>query len=142
MLSTPGKLTTDSVYTRLHTLYPTATGPLIVHRLDMATSGLLLVAKTKEIHYALQKMFASRRIQKRYTAWLNGIVTTDEGIINLPICPDYDNRPYQWCIPNTGNQPLPVIKCSDGKTEKPALHSIPSPDALTNCASMRLIRTD
>ena len=119
MLSTPGKLTTDSVYTRLHTLYPTATGPLIVHRLDMATSGLLLVAKTKEIHYALQKMFASRRIQKRYTAWLNGIVTTDEGIINLPICPDYDNRPYQMVHSEYGKPAVTrykVLGRKDGKT--------------------------
>ena len=54
MLSVPGKGDADSVYHRLHILYPDATGPIIVHRLDMATSGLLLAAKTKEAHQNLQ----------------------------------------------------------------------------------------
>lgn len=119
MLSAPGKLTTDSVYTRLRTLFPEATGPLIVHRLDMATSGLLLAAKTKEIHQQLQEMFASRRVKKRYTALLDGIVDTDKGIIDLPICPDYANRPYQKVDFIHGKPAVTryqVIERKDGKT--------------------------
>lgn len=71
MLSVPGKAEDrDSVYHRLKKKYPEATGPMIVHRLDMATSGLLLVAKTKEVHQDLQAQFANRSIKKRYVAVL------------------------------------------------------------------------
>mgnify|MGYP000535534259 CR=1 FL=1 len=64
MLSVPGKETADSVYSRIRHLYPDATGPLVVHRLDMATSGLLLIAKTKEVHQNLQAQFSNRSIKK------------------------------------------------------------------------------
>ena len=74
MLSVPGKGDADSVYQRLSILYPEATGPIIVHRLDMATSGLLLAAKTKEAHQNLQAQFKNRTIQKRYIALLEGEV--------------------------------------------------------------------
>ena len=87
MLSVPGKGDADSVYHRLHILYPDATGPIIVHRLDMATSGLLLAAKTKEAHQNLQAQFKNRTIQKRYIALLEGEVPQDEGEIRLPLCP-------------------------------------------------------
>ena len=119
MLSAPGKLTSDSVYTRLREKYPDATGPLIVHRLDMATSGLLLAAKTKEIHQALQVMFTSRQVQKRYTALLEGIVEKDEGVIDQPICPDYPNRPRQMVHPTHGKPAITrykVLERKDGKT--------------------------
>ena len=75
MLSVPGKAEDrDSVYHRLKKKYPEATGPMIVHRLDMATSGLLLVAKTKEVHQDLQAQFANRSIKKRYVAVLDGTI--------------------------------------------------------------------
>ena len=77
MLSVPGKGDVDSVYQRLSILYPEATGPIIVHRLDMATSGLLLAAKTKEAHQNLQAQFKNRTIQKRYIALLEGEVPQD-----------------------------------------------------------------
>lgn len=119
MLSAPGKLTSDSVYTRLREKYPDATGPLIVHRLDMATSGLLLAAKTKEIHQTLQAMFTSRQVQKRYTALLEGIVEKDEGIIDLPLCPDYANRPRQIVNFEHGKPAVTryeVLERKEGKT--------------------------
>lgn len=73
MLSVPGKdKEIDSVYHRLKSRYPKATGPMIVHRLDMATSGLMLVAKTKEVHQNLQAQFENRSIKKRYVALLDG----------------------------------------------------------------------
>lgn len=79
MLSVPGKAEDrDSVYHRLKKKYPEATGPMIVHRLDMATSGLLLVAKTKEVHRDLQAQFANRSIKKRYVAVLDGVIIKTE----------------------------------------------------------------
>lgn len=98
MLSVPGKAEDlDSVYQRMRTAYPNATGPMIVHRLDMATSGLLLIAKTKEVHQLLQAQFENRSIRKRYVALLDGIIeqTGDTGRIVLSICPDLSNRPRQ-----------------------------------------------
>lgn len=95
MLSVPGKDNLDSVSQRLHKLYPHATGPLIVHRLDMATSGLILAAKDKNIHQQLQALFETRKIKKRYTAILEGNVPGNEGKITLPLCPDINDRPRQ-----------------------------------------------
>lgn len=95
MLTVPGKMKADSVYTYLKRLYPEATGPMIVHRLDMATSGLLLVAKTKEIHQNLQAQFKNRTIKKRYCALLDGVVNADKGTIDLPLCLNPLDRPRQ-----------------------------------------------
>ena len=95
MLSVPGKNDADSVYQQLCQRYPEATGPLLVHRLDMATSGLLLAAKKKEIHQNLQAQFKNRTIEKRYIAILDGEVARDEGTINLPLSPDLLDRPRQ-----------------------------------------------
>lgn len=95
MLSVPGKGNVDSVYLRIKSMYPEAAGPLIVHRLDMATSGLLLIAKTKEIHQNLQAQFRSRTIKKRYIALLDGELPAEKGIIDLPLRPDPLDRPRQ-----------------------------------------------
>jgi tRNA pseudouridine32 synthase / 23S rRNA pseudouridine746 synthase len=94
-LSVPGKAVTDSVYTRARALFPEATGPIIVHRLDMATSGLLLLAKTKDVHQHLQAQFAHRRVKKRYVALLDGEVKGDSGLIDFPMRVDLDDRPRQ-----------------------------------------------
>ncbi|WP_320814850.1 pseudouridine synthase [Flavobacterium sp.] len=94
-LSVPGKNVTDSVYQRVKNLYPNATGPLIVHRLDMSTSGLMLIAKSEEVYKNLQSQFIKRNVQKRYVALLDGIVTQNEGFIDLPLRVDLDNRPNQ-----------------------------------------------
>lgn len=95
MLSVPGKGNVDSVYLRIKSMYPEAAGPLIVHRLDMATSGLLLIAKTKETHQNLQAQFKSRTIKKRYIALLDGELPAEKGIIDLPLRPDPLDRPRQ-----------------------------------------------
>ena len=119
MLSAPGKLTSVSVYTLLREKYPDADGPLIVHRLDMATSGLLLAAKTKTVHQTLQTMFATRQVQKCYIAMLEGIVKEDEGVIDLPVCPDYANRPRQMVHSEYGKPAITrykVLGRKDGKT--------------------------
>lgn len=94
-LSVPGKIISDSVYQRVKQLYPYATGPLIVHRLDMSTSGLMLIAKDEETYVKLQSQFIKRTIKKRYVALLDGIVTEKEGLIDLPLRVDLDDRPRQ-----------------------------------------------
>lgn len=119
MLSVPGKGDVDSVYQRLSILYPEATGPIIVHRLDMATSGLLLAAKTKEAHQNLQAQFKNRTIQKRYIALLEGEVPQDEGEIRLPLCPDPLDRPRQIVSEEFGKPALTryrVLERTSGKT--------------------------
>lgn len=94
-LSVPGKNISDSVYTRMKEKYPEATGPLIVHRLDMSTSGILVLAKDKKVHMHLQKQFIKRNVQKRYVALLDGAVAEDSGLIDLPLRVDLDDRPRQ-----------------------------------------------
>ena len=96
MLSVPGKTDQVSVYSLMAERYPAATGPLVVHRLDMDTSGLLLIAKTKEVHDSLQEQFEKQEIKKRYIALLSGKANVaPTGFIRLPLCPDYENRPLQ-----------------------------------------------
>lgn len=96
MLSVPGKTGQVSVYTLMAERYPEATGPLVVHRLDMDTSGLLLIAKTKEVHASLQEQFERQEVRKRYIALLSGKPEVPPtGFIRLPLCPDYENRPLQ-----------------------------------------------
>lgn len=94
-LSVPGIHIKDSVYERIRIKYPNTTGPLIVHRLDMATSGLMVIARTKEIHKQLQNQFIKRIVKKRYTALLDGEVAAQSGTIILPLRVDLDDRPRQ-----------------------------------------------
>ena len=95
MLSVPGKNDLDSVQQRLRLMYPDATGPLVVHRLDMATSGILLAAKDKDVHARLQSQFETRSISKEYVAILDGVPSQECGIIDLPICLNPLDRPRQ-----------------------------------------------
>ena len=95
MLSVPGKNDLDSVQQRLKQMYPDATGPLVVHRLDMATSGILLAAKDKDVHAKLQLQFETRSISKEYTAILDGVPKEKCGIVDLPICLNPLDRPRQ-----------------------------------------------
>ena len=94
-LSVPGKTITDSVYSRMQTMFPDSDSPLIVHRLDMSTSGLIVIALTKDAHKALQKQFIERTAEKRYVGLLDGIAEQDHGEINLPMRVDLDDRPRQ-----------------------------------------------
>ncbi|MEZ8101141.1 RluA family pseudouridine synthase [Vibrio bivalvicida] len=95
LLSVPGKTITDSAYTRLQERYPDVEGPFVIHRLDMATSGLLVFALTKRANKSLQKQFISRSVQKRYVALLEGAVLQPSGEINLPMRGDPVDRPRQ-----------------------------------------------
>ena len=95
MLSVPGKERQTSIYDLARKAYPEADGPMIVHRLDMATSGLLIIAKDKKTHQHLQAQFKNRSIRKKYIALLDGIVPEDEGTIELSLCPNPLDRPRQ-----------------------------------------------
>jgi len=120
LLSVPGKSIEDSVYLRIKNTYPNATGPLIVHRLDMATSGLLLIALTKDSHKNLQKQFTKRTVKKCYCALLDGIITEDDGIIDLPLRVDLDDRPRQLVCYEYGKAAKTqwqVIQRNNGKTK-------------------------
>jgi tRNA pseudouridine32 synthase/23S rRNA pseudouridine746 synthase len=94
LLSVPGLVSEDSVYSRLQKEFGIAE-PLIIHRLDMPTSGILVVAKTKQAHKQIQKQFLNRTVEKRYTALLSKRIEGEEGEISLPLRGDFDDRPRQ-----------------------------------------------
>lgn len=95
LLSVPGKSISESVYNQIKTKYPKVSGPLIVHRLDMATSGLMIIALNKEAHKNLQKQFLNCSIKKYYVALLDGLIQYQEGCIELPLRVDLNDRPRQ-----------------------------------------------
>jgi tRNA pseudouridine32 synthase/23S rRNA pseudouridine746 synthase len=118
-LSVPGKNISDSVATRLRFLFPRATGPLVVHRLDMSTSGLLLAAKTEEVYKTLQRQFLKREVKKRYVALLDGELKLKEGIIDLPLRVNLEDRPWQMVCYEHGKPAVTrydVVEIKDGKT--------------------------
>ena len=94
-LSVPGIHIQDSVYKRIMTRYPDITGPVIIHRLDMSTSGIIIIAKNKASHQFIQKQFIDHTIIKRYTALIEGELNRDKGTIDLPLRVDLDDRPRQ-----------------------------------------------
>ncbi|HLL51993.1 MAG TPA: RluA family pseudouridine synthase, partial [Myxococcaceae bacterium] len=97
LLSVPGRdeAVTDSVLARLRARYPQATGPLLVHRLDLDTSGLLVAALDSQTHAELQRQFLRREVRKRYVAWVDGPVQGEQGTIDFPMRVDLDDRPRQ-----------------------------------------------
>ncbi len=95
MLSVPGKIAESSLYSYVKEVCMGGAEPYMVHRLDMATSGLIVVAKSKEVHAMLQRQFEDRVVKKCYTAILDGVVEDDKGVISLPLVSDYMNRPCQ-----------------------------------------------
>lgn len=118
-LSVPGKYITASVLARMKRYLPNAKGPLLVHRLDMSTSGLLLVAKNEKTHKNLQKQFIARTIKKRYVAVLDGEISTKKGLINLPLRVDLDNRPQQLVCYTHGKSAqtrYEIVSINNGKT--------------------------
>jgi tRNA pseudouridine32 synthase / 23S rRNA pseudouridine746 synthase len=99
--SVPGKAEglQDCMASRVQAAWPDA---LVVHRLDMATSGLLLFARGKEHQRTLSLAFAERRVDKRYLAVVAGEMAQDEGEIDLPLIADWPNRPLQKVDPANG----------------------------------------
>lgn len=95
MLSQPGKHIQDSVETRVRHALSLPSEPILVHRLDMDTSGLMLLARNRASHRILQQQFEKRQVGKRYRAVLEQKPEGLGGRINLPIRLDVDNRPTQ-----------------------------------------------
>jgi len=94
LLSVPGRGTDkqDCLISRVQITHPSA---LIVHRLDMATSGILILALDKETHRLLSQQFQQRAIQKHYVAILKGLLSPEQGMIDMPMICDWPNRPKQ-----------------------------------------------
>lgn len=94
LLSVPGRGLDkqDCLIHRVQTVYPEA---LAVHRLDMSTSGLLLLARSPEMHRELSKLFEQRQVAKRYIAVLAGRLAAESGEVDLPLICDWPNRPRQ-----------------------------------------------
>ena len=146
LLSVPGKdAAQPSVYALMRRKYPEATGPLIVHRLDMATSGLMIIAKTEFAYHRLQKEFLNHRVQKKYIAIISekeisGKEISEKeisekeisekkipkrGIISLPLLPDYLNRPRQMVNHEQGKEAITeyeILERIDGSHLRIALY--------------------
>lgn len=125
MLSVPGKEDAVSVYSLMREQYPEADGPLTVHRLDMATSGLMLIAKTKRVHQNLQAQFKNRLVRKRYVALLEGIVPKDKGTVDLPLCLNPLDSPRQMVHTEHGKPAITdyqVLERLDGKRTRIAFY--------------------
>ena len=118
MLSVEGKSGVRSVDEWAHERYPNVTTPMIVHRLDQSTSGILLLAKDKQTHQSLQEQFIKRTINKSYTALLEGVISQPKGCIDLPMRLDYDNRPRQM-VAEDGKRAITeyeVVAIEDNRT--------------------------
>jgi tRNA pseudouridine32 synthase/23S rRNA pseudouridine746 synthase len=104
LLSVPGRsaLLQDCVASRLKARYPDRPELMLAHRLDLDTSGLLLVAKDRATGSALQRLFSLRLVDKHYVAWLDGDVAVDHGHISLPLRVDIDDRPRNIVDPVHG----------------------------------------
>ena len=95
VLSVPGIVGGTSVQQWLREEYLRCNELFVVHRLDMATSGVLVAAKSMEVYKAMQALFASRDVKKEYIALLDGVPAVASGTINLPLAADYEDRPRQ-----------------------------------------------
>jgi tRNA pseudouridine32 synthase/23S rRNA pseudouridine746 synthase len=124
-LSVPGIEIKDSVYTRIKQQVKGISGPIIVHRLDMSTSGLLVIAKHKKAHQNLQSQFIKRTVKKRYTALLDGIIKNDNGTIDLPLRVDLDDRPRQLVCFDDGKPAKTNWEVVERKNGKTKIHFYP-----------------
>ncbi|MDP5293732.1 RluA family pseudouridine synthase [Oceanimonas sp. CHS3-5] len=110
LLSVPGRelCHRDSLSLRVARVFPSA---LVVHRLDMATSGVIVMALHPKAHRELSRQFRERETEKRYFAWIYGQPVQDEGSIDLPLCCDWPNRPRHMVSHEHGKQALTHWRC-------------------------------
>ncbi len=134
VLSVPGKVTGNSVEAHLHKLYPHVKGPMLVHRLDQSTSGLMLAAKDAQTHRQLQQSFLTHEVRKEYLALLSGHLPCQRGLISLPISPNPDDRPRQTVDFTLGREATTLFEVISNHPTSLTLHTsphIPLPSSLT-----------
>ncbi|WP_312135917.1 pseudouridine synthase [Sphingobacterium sp.] len=124
-LSVPGINIQDSVQQRIERLYPDIKSPIIIHRLDMSTSGILVLAKNKEAHQIIQDQFIQHTVNKRYTALLEGVIEESEGLIDLPLRVDLDDRPRQMVCYEYGKPARTEFKVVAIEGNRTRIHYFP-----------------
>lgn len=125
LLSVPGIQIKDSVYSRILALRPDITGPVIIHRLDMSTSGIIVLAKHKEAHRIVQDQFIKHQVSKRYTALLDGRIPSEKGMITLPLRVDLDDRPRQMVCYTYGKHAQTKYQVVEVVNEKTRIYFFP-----------------
>lgn len=126
MLAVPGKDALPNVHDEIRARYPQATGPLIVHRLDMDTSGLMVLALNEDAYHNLQEQFTKHQVEKRYTALLEREMPVGtEGRIDLPLCPDITDRPRQMVHEQYGRRSITVYKVVGNSNGHAVIHLWP-----------------
>ncbi len=127
LLSVPGKgeANQDCAVARVRAMFPSATGPMVVHRLDMDTSGLLIVALDPEAQRELSMQFERREVEKSYTALVDGTVPLESGTIDVPIRMDPANRPYQVVDRSHRRPAVTCYKVLAYETDRTRLELIP-----------------
>jgi tRNA pseudouridine32 synthase/23S rRNA pseudouridine746 synthase len=123
LLSVPGRDLPDSLQARMKTLHPES---LLVHRLDMATSGLMVFARNKAAQRHLGLQFERRHTTKTYLACVAGQVEGESGRINLPLIADWPNRPRQMVSWEHGKPSLTdwEVMARSQRSTRLALHPI------------------
>ena len=117
----PGVEIEDSALSRIKNKYPNATGAILLHRLDMSTSGLLIFTLNAKANKRMQRQFIKRQVEKTYVAEVTGEVKADEGSINLPLAPDYYDLPRQMVCHENGKPSETRWKVLDRKEGKTRL---------------------
>ncbi|WP_231388315.1 RluA family pseudouridine synthase [Sphingobacterium hungaricum] len=125
LLSVPGIQVKDSVQTRILERFPDLHEPVIIHRLDMSTSGIMLLAKNKLAHQLIQDQFIQHTIEKRYTALLDGLIPEKSGLIDLPLRVDLDDRPRQVVCYTHGKSAQTKYKIVQIENNKTRIHFYP-----------------
>jgi tRNA pseudouridine32 synthase/23S rRNA pseudouridine746 synthase len=117
LLSIPGRhpLNKDCLITRLQQRYPTAS---IVHRLDLDTSGIMVIPLNKPTHAHISRQFQQREVKKSYHAVVFGVVQEDEGEVALPIAVDWENRPRQMICHERGKSALTRFEVLERKQDR------------------------
>ncbi|WP_417789313.1 pseudouridine synthase [Terasakiella pusilla] len=117
LLSVPGRAEDhkDSLQSRVEAAYG---GALVVHRLDMDTSGAIVMAFDKETHRHLSKQFEIKTVTKEYVCLVDGLVADEEGQVDLPLRCDWPNRPLQMVDPELGKKALTLWRVLTRREEE------------------------
>jgi len=127
LLSVPGKGAEKQgcAAARVREAFPDARGPLVVHRLDMDTSGLLLFGLDDDAQRQLSREFELRRVSKAYTALVAGTPAAESGVIVAPMRADIDNRPYQVIDEANGREAATRWRVLALETDRTRMRLIP-----------------